>query len=91
MNVSPELVAVMGPIDFDPDALKSRYLAERDKRLRSDGIAQYVEVKAEFSRGPIHLGRGLLHLKALRTKLPVLVGGAAKRLLKRHELRGMDR
>ncbi|MGZ5987246.1 MAG: flavin-containing monooxygenase, partial [Caulobacteraceae bacterium] len=40
---------VVGEIDFDPDALHAKYLAERDKRLREDGAAQYVEVKAEFS------------------------------------------
>jgi cation diffusion facilitator CzcD-associated flavoprotein CzcO len=50
MDLSPELTAVIGGIDFDPEALHARYLAERDKRLREDGIAQYVEVKAEFSR-----------------------------------------
>ncbi|HEX7946320.1 MAG TPA: NAD(P)/FAD-dependent oxidoreductase, partial [Phenylobacterium sp.] len=40
---------IVGEIDFDPDALHAKYLAERDKRLRDDGISQYVEVKAEFS------------------------------------------
>ena len=33
---------------FDPDALRRKYREERDKRLRSDGNAQYIEVKAEF-------------------------------------------
>ena len=33
---------------FDPDALRARYREERDKRLRDDGIDQYVEVKGEF-------------------------------------------
>ncbi|HKM99272.1 MAG TPA: NAD(P)/FAD-dependent oxidoreductase [Candidatus Binataceae bacterium] len=37
-------------LDFDPDALRARYREERDKRLRSDGNAQYVEVKGDFSR-----------------------------------------
>ena len=50
MNVQPEIVALVGDIDFEPDTLKRKYLAERDKRLRADGNAQYVEVKAEFSR-----------------------------------------
>src|SRR5258708_24199279 len=49
MTINPELAPIVGEIDFDPDALHDRYLAERDKRLRSDGISQYVEVKAEFS------------------------------------------
>jgi len=49
MNIEPELAQIVGEIDFDPDALHAKYLAERDKRLRDDGISQYVEVKAEFS------------------------------------------
>ncbi len=50
MDIHPEIVALVGEIDFDPEALHEKYLAERDKRLREDGISQYVEVKAEFSR-----------------------------------------
>ena len=50
MNIHPEIAQVVGEIEFDPDALLAKYLAERDKRLREDGNAQYVEVKAEFSR-----------------------------------------
>ncbi len=49
MSLAPEISAIVGEIDFDPDALHAKYLAERDKRLREDGIGQYVEVKAEFS------------------------------------------
>ncbi|HEY3798342.1 MAG TPA: NAD(P)/FAD-dependent oxidoreductase [Caulobacteraceae bacterium] len=49
MSLSPEIAAVMGELDFDPDALHAKYLAERDKRLRGDGIGQYVETKAQFS------------------------------------------
>ena len=37
-------------LGFDPAALKEKYLAERDKRLRDDANEQYVEVTAEFSR-----------------------------------------
>jgi cyclohexanone monooxygenase len=49
MPIQPEIAALIGDLDFDPDALHTKYLAERDKRLRDDGIGQYVEVKAEFS------------------------------------------
>ena len=35
--------------DFDPDALRAKYLAERDKRLRPDANEQYVEVAGDFS------------------------------------------
>ncbi len=35
-------------LDFDPDALREKYRVERDKRLRPDANAQYVEVKGDF-------------------------------------------
>src|SRR5215470_2834497 len=37
-------------LGFDPDALREKYRAERDKRIRSDGNEQYIEVKGDFSR-----------------------------------------
>jgi cation diffusion facilitator CzcD-associated flavoprotein CzcO len=49
MSIPAELAEIVGEIDFDPDALHAKYLAERDKRLREDGAGQYVEVKAEYS------------------------------------------
>jgi cation diffusion facilitator CzcD-associated flavoprotein CzcO len=36
--------------EFDPEALRAKYREERDKRIRSDGNEQYVEVKGDFSR-----------------------------------------
>jgi cation diffusion facilitator CzcD-associated flavoprotein CzcO len=39
----------LGEIEFDPKALKEKYLAERDKRLRDDGNEQYVEVTGDYS------------------------------------------
>ncbi len=36
-------------LDFDPDALRARYRAERDKRLRADGERQYVEASQAFA------------------------------------------
>ncbi len=35
--------------EFDPDALRERYRAERDKRLRPEGNDQYVEVAGDFA------------------------------------------
>ncbi|MDO8421369.1 MAG: NAD(P)/FAD-dependent oxidoreductase [Parvibaculum sp.] len=32
-------------LEFDPAALRAKYRAERDKRVRADGNAQYLEVK----------------------------------------------
>ena len=34
---------------FDPDVLRQKYREERDKRLREEGNAQYVEVKGKFA------------------------------------------
>jgi cyclohexanone monooxygenase len=50
MRIDPAVQSLVGDLDFDPDALKARYLAERDRRIRADGNDQYVEVTAEFSR-----------------------------------------
>ena len=36
-------------LDFDPDALRDKYQAERDKRLRDDGNQQYTEVTGKFA------------------------------------------
>ena len=36
-------------LGFDPDALRRRYREERDRRLRADGNAQYVEVTGKFA------------------------------------------
>jgi cyclohexanone monooxygenase len=41
--------AVLDTLDFDPDALRAKYQAERDRRLRADGNDQYVEVAADFA------------------------------------------
>jgi cation diffusion facilitator CzcD-associated flavoprotein CzcO len=35
---------------FDPAALKAKYRAERDKRLRADANDQYVEMAGQFAR-----------------------------------------
>lgn len=36
-------------LGFDPEALKAKYLAERDKRLRADANGQYVEIAGQFA------------------------------------------
>ena len=40
---------VQTDIGFDPAALKAKYLAERDKRLRADANEQYVEMAGKFA------------------------------------------
>jgi cyclohexanone monooxygenase len=37
------------PADIDIDALRDKYLHERDKRLRPEGSTQYLELKGEFA------------------------------------------
>lgn len=36
--------------EFDPDHLRDKYRAERDKRLRHDGNEQYLEIAGDFAR-----------------------------------------
>jgi cyclohexanone monooxygenase len=45
----PRNPSVLNDLGFDPDALKARYRAEREKRLRADGNEQYREIKGEFA------------------------------------------
>ena len=45
-----DIVAEVEELGFDPDALREKYAAERERRLRSDGISQYVEIKGPFGR-----------------------------------------
>jgi len=39
----------MTTTDFDPDQLRDKYRAERDKRLRSDGNEQYQMIAGDFA------------------------------------------
>jgi cyclohexanone monooxygenase len=41
--------ATPSDLGFDPEALRAKYRAERDKRLRADGNEQYVEIKDRFA------------------------------------------
>jgi cation diffusion facilitator CzcD-associated flavoprotein CzcO len=49
MADTAESLAAEAPA-IDVKALRARYRAERDKRLRAEGNEQYVEVKGDFSR-----------------------------------------
>ena len=39
-----------GTLDFDLDALREKYRAERDKRLRAEGHLQYFQVEGDYAR-----------------------------------------
>jgi len=43
------LVDAIAELGFDPDALRAKYLAERDKRLRKDGNAQYIDLSGNYA------------------------------------------
>ncbi len=49
-TIEPAILGLIGELDFDPEALGEKYRAERDKRLRPDGVGQYIEVKGDFTR-----------------------------------------
>ncbi|HEY2179119.1 MAG TPA: NAD(P)/FAD-dependent oxidoreductase [Caulobacteraceae bacterium] len=42
--------AATADLSFDPAALREKYRAERDKRLRPDGNEQYVKIDGQFAR-----------------------------------------
>ena len=44
-----EAIADQAELGFDPDALRDKYREERAKRVRTDGNAQYLEVKDRFA------------------------------------------
>ena len=50
-------------LEFDPDELRDRYRAERDKRRRPDGNEQYVNVVGDFA-----------HYLTIPTSSPPMIG-----------------
>ena len=49
-DLMPETTPDVQELGFDPDALRRKYEAERDKRLRVDANEQYLEVAGGFAR-----------------------------------------
>jgi cation diffusion facilitator CzcD-associated flavoprotein CzcO len=52
MSTPRSSTAVPDDLGFDPDELRARYRAERDRRLRPDGNAQYRRADGEFAEDP---------------------------------------
>ena len=50
MSAERHKTGAAGRSTLDIDALRARYRDERDRRLRAEGKAQYVEVTGEFAR-----------------------------------------
>ena len=48
MSTAPDDQAT-SPVDSNLDSLRERYRVEREKRLRTDGNEQYIEVEGKFS------------------------------------------
>jgi cation diffusion facilitator CzcD-associated flavoprotein CzcO len=44
------IMTEVGGTTFDPNALRAKYAEERERRLRPDGISQYVQIAGAFSR-----------------------------------------
>jgi cation diffusion facilitator CzcD-associated flavoprotein CzcO len=82
-------------LGFDPDALRERYRAERDKRLRPDGIQQFVEPTGDFSRfvEDPYVAPGFNRAPLTDEVDAVIVGGGIGGLLAGARLReaGLDR
>jgi cyclohexanone monooxygenase len=77
------------PLDFDPDALRAKYRAERDKRLRADGNEQYREVKdalAHFVDDP-YVAPGFTRAPLADEVEVVVIGGGFGGLLAGARLR----
>ena len=49
MADTPLQLPEIDALGFDPEALRRKYEAERERRLRADGSAQYVEVSGDFA------------------------------------------
>jgi len=41
--------ALLAKLEFDLDALRAKYLAERDRRLRGDGLGQYQKTEGDLA------------------------------------------
>jgi cyclohexanone monooxygenase len=49
MSQTDETLTQPQSLGFDPEALRAKYRAERDKRLRADGNAQYQEIAGDYA------------------------------------------
>jgi cation diffusion facilitator CzcD-associated flavoprotein CzcO len=81
--------SALSPPSFDPDALRAKYREERDKRLRSDGIAQYIEPKGRFAHfaGDPYVAPGFTRAPLFDEVDVALIGGGFGGLLAGARLR----
>lgn len=64
------------PGEYDPTWVQAKYAHERDKRLRGDGLDQFVEVTAEFSHYEDDPYTEYVERDAVHDEVEVLVVGA---------------
>nr|KMM65225.1 hypothetical protein CPAG_01576 [Coccidioides posadasii RMSCC 3488] len=64
-------------LGFDPDALTAKYLAERNKRLRKDGIDQYkaAEGKLRHYKDDLYAEPGFQRLPVVEDVDVLIIGG----------------
>lgn len=80
-------------LGFDPAALRRKYDEERDRRLRQEGNAQYVEITGQFSRylDDPHADHAFTRAPITRTLDVLIVGGGFGGLLAAARLRAAGR
>ena len=76
-------------LGFDPAALRRKYDEERDRRLRAEGNAQYVEVTGKFGHylDDPHADHAFTRAPVVRTVEVLIVGGGFGGLLASARLR----
>ncbi|MEQ8230823.1 MAG: NAD(P)-binding protein, partial [Gammaproteobacteria bacterium] len=76
-------------LGFDPAELRRKYAAERDKRMRAVGNAQYVEVAGDYARYEIdpYVTPGFTRDAVEETLDVVILGGGFGGLLAAARLR----
>ena len=63
-------------LEFDPDELRRKYLAEKNKRLRDDGFSQYEPTTGKYARFAIdHYVEPGFERDPLRDEVEVLIIG----------------
>jgi len=83
-NAPDPIEAAKADLDFDPAALREKYRQERDKRIRDDGEAQYLELSGKFahySEDDPYVESGFVR-EPLRDEIDVvIIGGGFSGLL----------
>ena len=66
----------LGEIDFDAQSLRAKYDAERDKRIRQEGVDQYIEITADYAHFQDDPYSQRIERKALFDEVEILIIGA---------------